>query len=66
MEYAICIVVLMQGNYRHVLQIKAPVMHTEEEIWLLDLEEYVKKHKEFMHDNNWVQEVDSNNCLLVR
>lgn len=62
-----CVVVLYTGDYRHVLEIKAPAMHTDQdEAWLIDITEYIDKHPKFRQDNNLVQVVNPNMCRFVK
>lgn len=66
MEYALCIVVLMIGGYRQSLEIRGPVMHTNNsEIWMIDLTDFFKNNPKLIDKNNLVQEINPNSCLLV-
>ena len=60
----ICIMTFMNGNYREVLEVEAPAMHTTEEVWLLDLTDFFKVRKDLCNMSNLVVPVNSNDCRL--
>lgn len=59
-----CIVVLNLGVRNVAMTIKAPAMHTDNEIWLLDLDGFMRRHERFKKYNNIVQFVNSNMCVF--
>jgi len=59
-----CIVAWSVGNNHVVERITLPAMHTNEEIWLIDMTEYFSKHPNLKGNNNLVMPINSNECLF--
>jgi hypothetical protein len=59
-----CVFVLLNNGQRDVQEIQGDLVSDSTETWMVDITAFIKSHPEYK-DNNLVQLVDSNMCLLT-